>query len=130
MTFDLIVSGVTQKSIDASANTFTDAFTIANGFGRNLLVKGIQIKYKKELKTAQIKISQTSDTTPFVKETQLAQIGSSNEADISFKIIPVKRIFTNQSSFQIELKPSGVLIDKDDVSVSLFCDYVRETAKK
>ncbi|ULG87917.1 hypothetical protein FH593_15300 [Leptospira interrogans] len=128
LTFDLVVSGVTEKQIDANSNVFTDAFTISNSFGRNLKVKGIQIKFKKELKTAQIKISQNGDTTPFVKETQLAQLGSSQDAEIGFKLFPVNLMFTHQSSFSIELKPAGVVIDKNDVSVSLFCDYVRPAA--
>ncbi|WP_061247768.1 hypothetical protein [Leptospira noguchii] len=128
LTFDLVVSGVTQKQIEANSNVFTDAFTISNNFGRALNIKAIQIKYKKELKTAQIKISQNGDSTPFVKETQLAQLGSSHDAEISFKLFPVNLTFTHQSNVSIELKPAGVLIDKDDVSVSLFCDYLRTAA--
>ncbi|EQA61834.1 hypothetical protein [Leptospira alexanderi] len=128
LTFDLVVSGVTQKSIEANSNVFTDAFTISNNFGRNLKVKAIQIKYKKELKTAQIKISQNGDSTPFIKETPLAQLGSSHEAEIGFKLFPVNLVFTHQSNFSIELKPAGVIIDKDDVSVSLFCDHIRAAA--
>lgn len=119
-TFRIIIGGVYEGAANLTPASYTDILTVTHGYGRDLRVGAISLRYKAGLETAKVKVK---DNRGFeiVSGVQICQIGKPQTTSTDRDELPVEFPLQNSGSVTVQII-SSVAVNPGDISISLFAN--------